>query len=123
MPIVDRKMNLIILVVCAVTTILSLGLFAWVRGSNSLGFAQTMVFTLVAIVSLLYVFSFREFVQNRWLLGGVAAGFIMQLFAVYHPWGNLAFGTVPLPLAAWGMIFGASAVIIGTIEVTKKIRL
>ncbi len=122
MPIVDRKMNLIILVVCVVTTILSLGLFAWVRGSNSLGFAQTMVFTLVAIVSLLYVFSFRDFVQNRWLLGGVAVGFIMQLFAVYHPWGNVAFGTVPLPWGAWGVIFGASAVIISMIEVTKKIR-
>ena len=120
MPIVDRKMNLIILVVCAMTTILSLGLFAWGRGAYSLSFAQTMVFTLVAIVSLLYVFSFRDFVQNRWLLGGVTVGFIMQLFAVYHPWGNLAFGTVPLPLAAWGVIFGASGIIIGMIEGVKR---
>jgi len=130
--IVDAKMNILILVVSLVTMMLSLGIFAWARGAYSLGFAQTMVFTLAAVVSLLYVFSFRrldgrlrvvELFANRWLLGGVAVGFTMQLFAVYHPWGNLAFGTVPLPLAAWVVIFSASAVIIGMIEVTKKIRL
>lgn len=131
-PIVDTAMNILILVVSLVTLMLSLGIFAWVRGAQSLSIAQTMVFTMVASVSLLYVFSFRrldrrlrvgEFLQNRWLLGSVAMGFILQLFAVYHPWGNLAFGTVPLPLFAWGVIFSASAVIIGMIELTKKIRL
>lgn len=130
MPIVDRRMNLIILVVCVATTILSLGIFTWVRGSYLLATAQTMVFTLVASVSLLYVFSFRrldgrlrvgELLQNRWLLGSVAAGFILQLFAVYHPWGNHAFGTVPLPLFAWGVIFSASAIIIGMIEGVKRV--
>lgn len=132
MPIVDRRMNLIILVVCVATTILSLGIFTWVRGSYSFATAQTMVFTLVAGVSLLYVFSFRrldsrlrvgELLKNRWLLGSVAMGFVLQLFAVYHPWGNHAFGTVPLPLFAWGVIFGASTVIIGMIEGVKRIRL
>lgn len=131
MLIVDTRMNLIILVVCIATTILSLGIFTWVRGSYLLATAQTTVFTLVASVSFLYVFSFRrldsrlrvgELLQNRWLLGSVAAGFILQLFAVYHPWGNHAFGTVPLPLFAWGVIFSASAVIIGMIEGIKRIR-
>ena len=128
-PIVDTNMKLIILVICVATTILSLGIFAWAMGAYSVVFSQTMVFTLVAVVSLLYVFSFRcldsrlrvgELFANRWLLGAVAIGYILQLFAVYHPWGNLAFGTVPLPLPAWGVIFAASGIIIGMIEGVKR---
>jgi len=129
-PIIDSKMNILILMVSMVTMMLSLGTFAWMWRSYSLGFAQTIVFTLTAVVSLLYVFSFRrldgrlrvgELLQNRWLLGSVAVGFILQLFAVYHPWGNLAFRTVPLPTGAWGVILGASVIIIGMIEVTKRL--
>lgn len=127
-PIVDNRMSIMILVVSLTTTILSLWIFHWAQGAYSLGFARTMVFTLVAIDSLLYVFSCRhlhrrlrvgEIFHNRWLLASVAVGFILQLFAVYHPWGNRVFGTVPLPWGAWGVILGAGGVVIILIEVVK----
>ncbi len=132
-PILDHHLGALVATVSLVTAFVAFGMYGWavsVKGGD-LGYGQTMVFTLVAVSTLIQVFPIRvlgrplhlrAFTENRWLMGAVAAGILMQLFAVYHPWGNQVFGTVPLPLASWGVIFGASAIIIGMIEVTKKIR-
>lgn len=131
-PIVDRRMKFLVGSISVSTALLALGVFIFFLNSGSIVYARTMVFTLVAVSTLIYVFSCRmvdrpmrisSLLGNRALIMAVGAGFALQLFAVYHPWGNLAFGTVPLPLASWGVIFGASSIIIGMIEVTKKIRL
>lgn len=128
-PIVDRRMGMLILCISGVIASLSLAVFLWAGGERNIALSQTMVFTLVAISTLLYVFTCRSvdrpatvasLFHNRWLLGSVALGFSLQLFAVYHPWGNIAFQTVPLPMASWAVILGASVLIIGMIEGMKR---
>lgn len=127
-PIVDRRMSILIVMISGVIASLALAVFLWAGGERTLALSRTIVFTLVAISTLLYVFTCRSVnrpmkiasvFHNRWLLGSVALGFALQLFAVYHPWGNLAFGTVPIPAPDWGLILSASVLVIGMIEGMK----
>ncbi|MDP1722722.1 MAG: HAD-IC family P-type ATPase [Candidatus Gottesmanbacteria bacterium] len=128
-PIVDRRMGILIVCISGVIASVSLAVFLWTGGERTIALSRTMVFTLVAISTLVYVFSCRSVdrpmklisvFHNRWLLGSVAMGFALQLFAVYHPWGNLAFGTVPLSATSWAVILGASVLIMGMIEGMKR---
>ncbi|MEK7735760.1 MAG: HAD-IC family P-type ATPase, partial [Nitrospirota bacterium] len=46
------------------------------------------------------VFSIGLF-TNRLIFLGIAVELLLQLFIVYHPWGNKIFGTYPISLSAW----------------------
>ena len=46
------------------------------------------------------VFSFGLF-SNPLILWGLLVEVILILLITYTPWGNLAFGTAPIPLTAW----------------------
>ncbi|MBI4844714.1 MAG: cation-transporting P-type ATPase [Nitrospirae bacterium] len=50
------------------------------------------------------------FFTNRLIFIGMAVELILQLFIVYHPWGNAVFGTHPIGFRIWFMlaIFGIS---------------
>jgi sodium/potassium-transporting ATPase subunit alpha len=38
---------------------------------------------------------------NRMIFGGIALELALQLFIVYHPWGNRIFSTHPISLSVW----------------------
>ena len=128
-PIVDRRIATLVVLISLSTTILVIAAFGWaIASGRDLAYAQTLVFTMVALDSLLYVFAsrrmhapitFKSFFQNPWLLGSVGIGFMLQLFAVYHPWGRSAFGTVPLGGFEWLIVVVSSVVLLGMIEGTK----
>lgn len=129
-PIIDQPMRVVIALISFSAVIFVIGGFYWAlaRSGGNLVYAQTLVFTMVAVDSLIYVFSARRMharltlgsiVRNRWLVGAIAVGFILQLFAVYHPWGNDAFGTIGLGSMEWVIIIGASLSMLGMIEGTK----
>jgi magnesium-transporting ATPase (P-type) len=46
------------------------------------------------------VFTFRLW-SNPLLLWGIAADLLLILVIDYTPWGNLLFGTAPLPIQVW----------------------
>lgn len=128
-PIVDWGMSLFIAITSGAAASVAFAIFLWAGGARNLPLSQTVVFTLVSVSTLLYVFTCRSVLRpthlasvlrNRWLVGSVILGFLMQLFAVYHPWGQRAFGTVPLTPVSWLVIIGASALIIGVIEGMKR---
>ena len=128
-PIVDGGMGMFIAITSGAAASVAFAIFLWTGGEKNLAMSQTVVFTLVSVSTLLYVFTCRSVLRptnlvsvfrNPWLVGSVALGFLMQLFAVYHPWGQRAFGTVPLTLNSWAVILGASALIIGIIEGMKR---
>ncbi len=128
-PIVDGRMSMLIAITSGATASVAFAIFLWAGGQRNLPLSQTVVFTLVSVATLLYVFTCRSVLRptnlvsalrNRWLVGSVMLGFLMQLFAVYHPWGQRAFGTVPLAWDSWAVILGASALIIGVIEGMKR---
>lgn len=89
---------------------------------------QTVIFTAVAIDSLIYVFSikslhepiFREEVfNNTYLLFAVAAGFLAMGLSLYTPALNYLLGTIPLGIFDLGLIFGAGVLRLCLIEVAK----
>lgn len=129
-PLVDRKMAMGIGIMSVATATVAVPLFFLAGGVGDLGMSRTVTFTFVAVDSLFYAFVCRvvdrplrlsSLFQNRWLVIAVGAGALLQLFAVYHPWGNHAFGTVPLPWSAWGIIGGASLATVGMIEGVKRL--
>jgi sodium/potassium-transporting ATPase subunit alpha len=72
--------------------------------------ATTACLTAIIVCQMANVFacrSMRESVftigwtTNRLIFLGVAVELLLQLFIVYHPWGNAVFGTASLPLTAW----------------------
>ncbi|MBU1166810.1 cation-transporting P-type ATPase [Patescibacteria group bacterium] len=94
--------------------------------------ARTVCFAFLAVDTLLYVFSIRSlrhtifherFFSNLYLLGAVAAGFILQIAAIYFAPLQKIFRTVPLSWQDWGIIFAAALVLIVIIEIVKWIFL
>ncbi len=72
--------------------------------------ATTACLTAIIITQVANVFACRsfedsvlriEFFQNRLIFAGIAVELLLQIFIVYHPFGNEVFGTAPLPLRAW----------------------
>ena len=104
----DRAMRVQIVVIGIATSLLLFVLYAallvW-------GFAEplvrTFVFASFATYTLFLVFSVRSLERsiftynpfsNRLLTAGAGVGIMLTLLAVYLPWGQRLFGTVPLPL-------------------------
>ncbi|MBU1074857.1 HAD-IC family P-type ATPase [Patescibacteria group bacterium] len=90
--------------------------------------ARTLLFTIFAISTLLYVFSVRSvrrsvfkmnIFANKPLLLAVAVGFGLQLIAVYLAPLQKLLHTVPLNWADWGIVLIASFILIALIEMTK----
>lgn len=72
--------------------------------------ATTACLTGIVVAQIGNVFacrSFREsvfslgFFSNKFIFGAIAITVMMQLFIVYHPWGNAVFSTFPLSVSAW----------------------
>ncbi len=133
-PVVNNEMKFLIFIIGVITDLGLFGLYVLLFYHSSLAFEhiRTIVFTALAVDSLLYVFSVRSFrrslfrmnpFSNRWLVWAVFAGFIMQCVAVYVPFMQKLLSTVPLSLLDWGVIFGMSLIKILGIEVTKEIFL
>ncbi len=131
-PIMNRDMKLLVFIIGVVTDLGLFGLYLVLYHSSGLDFAhiQTVMFTALAIDSLLFVFAVRSFrtsifrqnpFRNRWLVAAVLMGAAIQIMAVYfEPLQNL-FGTVGLGVTDWLLILGLSVVKLIAIELTKDV--
>ncbi|MDH5533209.1 MAG: cation-transporting P-type ATPase [Candidatus Pacebacteria bacterium] len=71
---------------------------------SSVARAQTMTFTVTVLFELLFIFVVRtnkrlkdsKPFSNRWLLAAVGIGITLQMLAVYGPYADRIFKTVPL---------------------------
>jgi sodium/potassium-transporting ATPase subunit alpha len=72
--------------------------------------ATTACLTAIIVTQVTNVFacrSYREslfsigFFTNRLIFAGIAVELLLQLFIVYHPFGNKIFSTSPLPWTTW----------------------
>jgi Ca2+-transporting ATPase len=125
----DTEIKLLIGLISTVTGLLSLGLFWWYwRQTGDLALARTMSFSLLAVSTLLYVFSCKSLKEplwkekifdNKWLLLAVAVGGVFQLAAVYLPHLQKILKTVALGVAEWAVILGMSLLVIVMIEGVK----
>ncbi|MFA5135147.1 MAG: HAD-IC family P-type ATPase [Patescibacteria group bacterium] len=127
--IVDFEMKFIIGLISLLTGMLALGIFYYTyKSTGDLNLARTMTFAAVAVDSLLYVFSVRsirysiwhrETFSNKYLLVAVALGFGLQLIAIYLPFFQDLFQTVPLSSKNWAVVLSIGLFSIMAIEVSK----
>lgn len=92
--------------------------------------ATTACLTGIVVAQIANVFacrSFRESVfslglfTNRFLFVAVAVQIVMQLFIVYHPWGNAVFSTYPVSGSVWLMVVPFAASLFIADELRKLI--
>ncbi len=92
--------------------------------------AQTLVFALMGLDSLLFVFSVRYFhlsvlrwdiFSNKLLTGAVALSLALMLMAIYAPFMHSLLNTRPLSLNEWLVISAICIAEMAIIEFTKKI--
>jgi Ca2+-transporting ATPase len=88
--------------------------------SGDLTFARTLIFTTVAVVDLIYIFSFKNlkkpifktehFFQNKLLFLGVLYGFLLTFAAIYLPVLNKILDTQPLKPIHWLLVLGVALI-------------
>jgi Ca2+-transporting ATPase len=128
--ILDKRGKILIPVISIMSAAVALFLFWYfwtIHGDVVEG--TTVVFTILAIQSLVYVFSYRSmrhsiftsrnFFSNKPLFAAVAFGFIQQIAAIYVPFLNQLLGVVPLQPENWAIIVGFS---IGTILIVETVK-
>ena len=92
--------------------------------------ATTACLTAIIIMQVGNVFACRSdresvfsmgFFTNRLIFGGIILEILLQVFIVYHPFGNKVFGTVPLGLDVWLILLPFSAFLLFAEELRKAI--
>ena len=115
--VIDAPMTagiLIIGVAMALLTLLTVDILlpgGLIEGHESLARARTAGFTVLVLAQLFNCFNARSetasawhgLFSNRWLWSTVALSVALQVAVVHLHFLNLAFGTVPLTLAQWGL--------------------
>ena len=92
--------------------------------------ATTACLTAIIITQVGNVFACRSdrdsvfsagFFQNRIIFGAILLEILLQVFIVYHPFGNRIFGTAPLGLDVWLVLLPFSVVLILSEETRKAV--
>src|SRR3989344_656354 len=133
----DRKMQLLIFATGIPTSFLLFGIYYWLlQNGTELALAQTFTFATLGCYSLFLIFSIRSLQKsifayplfsNPYVAAGSGAGFLLMLTAVYLPFFQNLFGTVPL-LPVWlaGVIliglFNIAAIEIAKYVINRTIK-
>ncbi|HRY63513.1 MAG TPA: cation-translocating P-type ATPase C-terminal domain-containing protein, partial [Patescibacteria group bacterium] len=103
--------------------------FFW-KQTDNIDLGRTVGFTFLAINTLIYIFSARNFYKPLWqtnifnnksLILAVFVGLGMQVFAVYNGLAQKIFQTVAMGLSEWVAITLGCILIIAVIEAIKMI--
>jgi len=130
-PVLNLEIKILILIIGVAVNIVLLGIYIWFlrkRPDYSIVHVRTIIFTTLAISTLLYAYSCRslkssvlrrDIFSNKYLNYSVILGVLLQSLAVYEPHLQKAFDTVSLGLFDWGIVLGVSVLSIILIEATK----
>jgi sodium/potassium-transporting ATPase subunit alpha len=112
--------------------ILNRGGWEWgqMLASNNILYLQatTACLTAIIITQIGNVFACRSsresvfsigFLSNRLIFAGIIVEVLLQLFIVYHPFGNKVFGTAPIGLNAWLVLIPFSVALLVAEELRK----
>ncbi len=92
--------------------------------------ATTACLTAIIITQIANVFACRSsreslfsigFFTNRLIFAGIAVELLLQLFIVYHPWGNEIFSTAPISGGTWLMLVPFAVFLLFAEEARKLI--
>lgn len=129
-PLIDVEVRTLMGMIFVFTGVVGLALYWWLLPIYELQHLRTLIFSLIAIMSLLYTFSCRSLrtpawkmplKDNLWIVLAVGFGLVMQLLVVYVPLFQRAFDTVPLTILDWGIIAGLGTLLLGFVELGKWI--
>jgi len=128
-PVLNRELKFLIFIIGVFVNIAIFILFFWLlKIDMDIDRIRTIIFTVLAIDSLIYVFSCRSLrhsifnsniFKNKLLIGSVFIGFTMQILAIYLPPLQKVFRTVPLNLRDWIMTLAFSLLGVLLIEISK----
>lgn len=128
-PLLNSEIKLLVAVISVTSGILSLIMFWYVYDvTGEFERASTIAFSILAVDSLVYVFSVRslrhlifhkDIFSNKYLIVAVIFSFTFQLMAIYHPFLQGILKTVPLDLSDWSLITFVCAVELVLIEGVK----
>ncbi len=112
--------------------ILNRGGWEWgqMLASNNILYLQatTACLTAIIITQIGNVFACRSsresvfsigFLSNRLIFAGIMVEILLQLFIVYHPFGNKIFGTAPIGLNVWLVLLPFSVALLVAEEMRK----
>jgi len=130
--ILSNSMKFLILGISFIIGFLCLFLFRYnLEKSGDLTFSRTLIFTTVAVVDLIYIFSFKNlkkpifktenFFRNKLLFLGVLYGFLLTFAAIYLPVLNRILGTQPLKPFHWLLVLSVSLITTFWVELVKFI--
>ena len=132
-PLLNFEIKLLIATISIVSGVLTLLVFMYVHSvTGDFARASTIAFSILAIDSLVYVFSIRSLrhsilkeniFSNKYLIAAVVIAFIFQLLAIYHPFLQSVLKTVPLDPADWTIIAFVCAIELVVIEIVKYVFL
>jgi len=131
-PILTRELMGRILLVGILLFAAASGLYAWqfARDGGEAA-ARTVAVNALVFGEMFYLFNCRSLhdsmfrigvFTNRWLLAGVSAMVLAQLFFTYVPWMNRAFGSAPVGWMAWLLTLAAALVINVSVGAEKWLR-
>ena len=129
---VDKRGKFLIPTISLSAGLVCLWLFrSTLAGHGDAVMAQSVIFTALGSMELIYIFSFRSFHKsvlmrgsfwsNRWLFGAVAFGFAQQLVALYVPFFNVMLGVKPLGLIEWAEVLAIGFGELAIVEVVKYV--
>jgi len=128
-PIINQELKILIFVIGLMTDALLFGTFLYLlKKGFPLETVRTIIFTSLAIDSLLYVFSCKTLRQNIWqedlfsnrfLNLSVLAGFLLLAVGIYLPLAHQVLETHSLGFLAWVLIIALGLINILAIEMVK----
>ena len=128
-PILDNEGKFLIGLISLISALGSLFFFYyWHKRFAEIDLARTMAFTFLAVSTLIYVFSIRTLdkpiwqtnpLKNKFLIGAVIISFGLQMMAVYNPFLQAIFKTVPLGIFEWLVIIFGCLLMVLIIEMIK----
>ncbi len=129
---VSKRMIIASLGLGTLIAVQSLGVLYWALNSGvPLPKIQTLIFTLVVISLMFNAFNWRSerysvfslgIFTNMSLIYAVLSTIILQLAAIYIPFMQTAFRTVPLSLYDWAMIIPLASTTLIVMEFTKYLE-
>ncbi len=105
-------------------------IFRWAEPRMSIEEARTITFCTMVAFEWFRAFNARSdeytifrlgILHNRWLLMAIAGAIALQLIAVYAPFMQVAFSTVPLTAEKWGIALIAGGSLFAIEEIRKTL--
>jgi magnesium-transporting ATPase (P-type) len=131
-PILTRELGLRIGLVGLMLLAGAFVFFEWaLLQGKSIETARTLAVNMFVFGELFYLFNCRSLrysmfklgvFSNHWLLLGVTAMALLQVFFTYSPTMNMLFGSAPLEMIEWAFILSGGLIIYGVVGVEKWLR-